>query len=367
MTLQTATRLPVVNGLRGLAVIGVIAHHSFFDDFRYGVDAAGETFPLALLMSSGWLGVNLFFFLSGLVLYLPYAAGDRSLGTRSDIVDFYARRARRLVPLYTLMWILSLVFMSGLQLDGKRIYVAALAYASFLFPFHPETFFPPGNWVMWSIGVEVWFSVLLPVLALALSRYGWHRLLPAVLVGALAVRVVGKLFVGAPDAPLNFVSDSVLGRMDEFVLGMLAAHLYCTRQVLTGRWFCAGALLVLAAMLMWAGWYHHVMPPVVTALAVNLLDVGFLLCALHLLLSRSRIGDLLRNGWLQLLGMMCYSIYLWHGIVQLRFKASFHHGVLEYVAYLAVILALSFLTYRYVEFGSVRSWRELVPALRTRT
>jgi hypothetical protein len=41
--------------------------------------------------------------------------------------------------------------------------------------------------------------------------------------------------------------------------------------------------------------------------------------------------------------------------------------VLEYVAYLAVILALSFLTYRYVEFGSARSWRELVPALRART
>jgi peptidoglycan/LPS O-acetylase OafA/YrhL len=304
----------------------------------------------------------LFFFLSGFVLYLPYASGNRQLHTRSAVLDFYSRRFMRLMPLYFFIWVVSLVFMSGLQLNDRSFYFAVLAYVSVLYPFHPQTFYPAGNWVMWSIGLEIWFSVIFPVLVFMLSRWGWRRLLPVVLVGAFGVRLSGQLFSAAPEGQvLNFVSDSVLGRLDEFVLGMLAAHLYLTRRQLTAKWFPIGLLLIAGAALLWAGWYHQFISPLVTPIANNLLDTGIFLCALHLLFHESKVRRMLSTAWLQLMGMMCYSIYMWHGIVQLRFAASYKRGVVEYAAYVGVVMALSFFTYRYVEFRKTPSWRALLP------
>jgi peptidoglycan/LPS O-acetylase OafA/YrhL len=195
-----------------------------------------------------------------------------------------------------------------------------------------------------------------------LSRLGWRRLLPVVLVGAFGVRLGGQLFSAAPEGQvLNFVSDSVFGRLDEFVLGMLAAHLYLTRRQLTAKWFPIGLVLIAGAALLWAAWYHHFISPLVTPIANNLLDTGIFLCALHLLFHENRIRRILSAAWLQLMGMMCYSIYMWHGIVQLRFAASFKRGVIEYVAYIGIVMALSFFSYRYVEFRKTPSWRALLP------
>lgn len=367
MDSHSAPKLELLNGLRGIAVIAVVLHHSFFDDFRYGIDSPATSLPVALVMSSGWLGVNLFFFLSGFVLYFPYAIGRRQLEGAGDAVDFYRRRFFRLIPLYSLVWVVSLVFVSGLPLDNPKIYLVALGFLTVLFPYHPQTFFPPGNWVMWSIGVEIWFSILFPALLIAIGRFGWRRLLPAVLLFALAVRLTGKSVVGMESEPLNFISDSVFGRLDEFLLGMLAAEMYRTRRTISARWFLAGLGMIIAAALIWAGWFHHVLPATATAFAVNLLDVGILLCVLHLLLEPRRLASWLQANPLQLLGVMCYSIYLWHGIVLQKFSPSYHQGAVQYLAYLAVVFGLSFLTYRYIEFGNVKTWRALVPGLELRS
>src|SRR5262245_27016517 len=147
--------------------------------------------------------------------------------------DFYRRRALRLLPLYTLVWVVSLVFVSGLALSDPKFYIAAAAFITCLFPFHPDYFEPPGNWVMWSLGVEVSFSVLFPLLVAALHRFGWRRVFTVTLIGALAIRIAGHVYAApGPGIILNFVSDSVLGRLDEFLYGMLAAHLYVNRRAL---------------------------------------------------------------------------------------------------------------------------------------
>jgi peptidoglycan/LPS O-acetylase OafA/YrhL len=92
------------------------------------------------------------------------------------------------------------------------------------------------------------------------------------------------------------------------------------------------------------------------------LDLGIFLVAGWLARGPSLVRRVLENRPLQLLGMMCYSVYLWHGIVLLRFEPSFRQGALPYLAYLGVVLLLSAATYRYVEFRQVSDWRELLPA-----
>lgn len=356
-------KLSVINGMRGIAILAVIFYHSFFDEFKYGWAENNVPLPLDIFLSSGWLGVNLFFVLSGFVLYLPYATGQRDMQASGGVRDFYRRRALRLLPLYTLVWIVSLVFVSKLVMSDPKFYLAAAAYLTCLFPFHPQYFEPPGNWVMWSLGVEVWFSVLFPLLVAAIARFGWRRVFPAVLIIALAVRIIGHVFTPpAPGVVLNFVSDSVIGRLDEFLYGMLAAHLYVQRRKLPAWCVYAGFVAIGAAMLMWAAWFRLWMPLPFTAFAVNLLDIGLFCLLMQLLLGWERLAALVSARLLQLAGMMCYSVYLWHGIVRLKYGTEYDAGVIQYATYLTLVFALSALTYRYVEFGHVRDWRALVPS-----
>lgn len=349
--------------MRGIAILAVIFYHSFFDEFKYGWAENNLPLPLDIFLSSGWLGVNLFFVLSGFVLYLPYANAQRDMQASGGVKDFYRRRALRLLPLYTLLWIISLVFVSKLAIGESDFYIAAFAYLTCLFPFHPQYFEPPGNWVMWSLGVEVWFSVLFPALVFAVIRFGWRVVFPTVLVVALAVRLVGHVFTPPPPGNiLNFVSDSVIGRLDEFVYGMLAAHLYVQRRSLPAWCVYAGLIAIGAATLMWAAWFRLWLPLPYTAFAVNLLDIGLFTLLMQLLLGWERLASLASARVLQLAGMMCYSIYLWHGIVRVQFGSDYDAGILQYSTYLLVVFTLSAVTYRYVEFGHIRDWRALVPS-----
>ena len=97
-----AEKLPVINGLRGVAILAVIYHHFFIPTSWLASPIATMAHPLNALFENGFTGVNLFFLLSGFVLYLPYANGSRRVETWRDARGFYLRRLGRLMPLYYL-------------------------------------------------------------------------------------------------------------------------------------------------------------------------------------------------------------------------------------------------------------------------
>jgi peptidoglycan/LPS O-acetylase OafA/YrhL len=121
-----------------------------------------------------------------------------------------------------------------------------------------------------------------------------------------------------------------------------------------------GLVLILATLWLWGGWYRGELPVWSAAFYSWPLDVGIFIAVCHLGRGAGLARSALESRPLQLLGMMCYSIYVWHGLVILRYAPSFNQG-LQYLAYLSTVLALAFLTYRYVEFGKANSMRELLP------
>lgn len=356
-------KLAAINGLRGLAIIGTVFHHSFYLQFAYGHGPSAMPAWANLIASSGWMGVNLFFFLSGFVLYLPYASGERSIHGQGAYGDFYRRRAKRLLPLYTLVWLLSVIFVAGYKIDSTSFLAAAFLYGFVYFPFTPMTFFPPGNWVLWSVGVEIWFSVLFPLVADGLKRVRWPLFLITATAVSCCVRWFGHHVTPPSGEILNYISDSVLGRMDEFCWGMFAAHLFSSsRRPRFGVPAAAlGCVLLGVSMAIWWLTMNQLLVTTVRTFANPLFSVGALLITMHALERRSVMTRLLELRALQLLGLMCFSIYVWHGIVMLKFGASIHTGAAAYGSYLLCTFVLAWLTYRYVEFGYVKSWRELLP------
>lgn len=352
-------RLGYLDVLRGVAILGVVFHHLFFAEFRYGLTGIELPAPLTLMASSGWLGVNLFFFLSGLVLYLPYARGDRSMARWADARRFYANRARRLLPLYYLAAIVALLT-SGLTAGSSEFWRALASYVFILFPFQAHTFMPPGNWVLWSIGVEIWFSVLFPAVLIAARRYGIWRILGAALLIAFATRWWGRSFLADHGARLvlHYVGDSVIGRLDEFVYGMAAAQLYARGWRPTFGAAAAGLAACVLSLTLWGMWYRGELPYMVVA-ALNMpLDAGLVAVTLAVLaVPRWPLAV----AWpLEALGMMCYSIYVWHGALLYPFRPALAENLSYSAPYVALTLMVSALSYRLVEFRG-RAWADILP------
>ena len=231
-------RIEALDGLRGLAVTAVIVNH-----LR----------PNAL--PGGWLGVDVFFVLSGFLITSLLLAEHRATG-RVDLRHFYSRRARRLLPaLFLLLVVLAIVAriapdaagFQGLRGDGLSAlgYVAnwhfVLAGTSYFGAFAPS---PLRH--LWSLSVEEQFYLLWPLaLVVVLRRHG-ARAVGIVAFGlALASAVAMALAYGngAHISRAYFGTDT---HAHGVLLGCVLAALGPARR----RWPFArtAALLALAAL-----------------------------------------------------------------------------------------------------------------------
>ncbi|HEY0262866.1 MAG TPA: acyltransferase [Chitinophagales bacterium] len=364
-------KLAVINGLRGYAILGVIFFHlvgAFF--YLPGSDSAkiGDitVFPLTFL-GSGWLGVDLFFILSGFVLYLPYALGKRKIVTRNDWKDFYLKRAERLLPLYYIVAIISIIFIvRWSNIHEETFWKEVFLMATITFNFTKETFIPQSNYVLWSLGIEVLFSLIFPVLILGIAKQGIYKVSLAVFAISLLTRIYAAFSPEYDVAPhLNMIKDSVLGRLDDFILGMLICHWFVTNWRKT--FFEKNAVLLFAAsiVVLFFGCnfsdyiFLGMLPRYYEPLQNTAFQLGFGLITISLLyMGKNVLYYLFANKFLQLCGMMCYSLYVWHGNLRMIFFTDY--TPLRFASYFFFLFALAFLSYRYIEFGE-KKLKDILP------
>jgi peptidoglycan/LPS O-acetylase OafA/YrhL len=355
----TAQRLATVNGLRGLAIIGVMSFHMVA-----GVFSAQAMSPwLSVPLTNGWSGVNLFFILSGFVLFLPYAATEGASGGFDRPFDFYRRRCCRLLPLFCVgalaTWAIAVLGGASAGL-GQLLSVLSLGFI-----LDAHSFGPSFNIPLWSLGDEIAFSLLFPFLVASFRRHGAARVLATALALALAMRILGIWRFPALEGP-TFNSDMFLCRIDEFVLGMALAWGYATGRLPQRPLLCAGAGvgLVLAA---WIGFdlvLRGVLPPICRAGLNDMLDAGLSGIVVAALVPRTVLVTSLSWPPLQVAGMMCYSLYIWH-LPLLNLVAPGRSGmpaaelVGALIAFLSLAVLVAALSYRFIEFPRVGDWRRL--------
>ena len=357
MSSAHSPHLSAINGLRGIAILGVLFHHlarpSILDH------ASSAWMPVVSpAVGSWWTGVNLFFLLSGFVLFLPYARGARGMRDASDVGQFYRRRVIRLAPAF---YVSVLATLAVFHQPTPEFWSEARQILSWTYIFNPAIYQPPLNWALWSIGTEVLFSLAFPGLVVLAMRFGALRLLLAILPIALATRGLALAHEAGFTGPTWLGDGLLIGRLDEFAYGMAIAELFATARLpaRAGRVLGLSVALVAVAWLLFDLCLHHALPTVVAAPVGDLLDLGLAGLLLAALVP-GRWSRLLCFRPLQAIGIACYSIYLWHlPISNLVAAAGLGRGLVNAFLTLAALSVVAPLSYRLLESSERLPWRVL--------
>lgn len=232
---RKSTHLPELDGIRGIAVTMVLLYHGF-SYVMQNESWTGLSRWVELATRPGWMGVDLFFVLSG---FLITGILLDSLGNPHYFRNFYARRALRILPLYYLILILI-----GIFYRGSRGYLGlSVFYLSNMAPiFGVAVLYGP----LWSLSVEEHFYLLWPWL---ISRLKAHRvwLLAAVICAAEPVLRAFAFFRGWD------VSSYSWFRFDSLASGALLATFTRSGYYSPKRLFGLGVICVAAAGILSAG------------------------------------------------------------------------------------------------------------------
>ncbi|MEV4257323.1 acyltransferase [Spirillospora sp. NPDC049652] len=173
-----ASKLPVISGrqdaldgVRAIAALMVLLFHVAASTGYL----TGEPTPLTRLLSRGEIGVPIFFVLSGLLLYRPWASAALGLRRSPGTGGYLWRRLLRLMPAYWVVMAVALGMYSRDHLSDipSLVGIGTLTYGYDPHPWWTDHLGPKGLGQMWSLCVEASFYVALPLLAFLLDR--WAR------------------------------------------------------------------------------------------------------------------------------------------------------------------------------------------------
>ena len=333
------SHMPALDGLRGLAILLVIPHNMNL----FGAEGFVRVFTLGA--SAGWIGVQLFFVLSGFLITLGLLD---SLGSTNYYRNFYARRALRIFPLYygTLALLFAVLPAMGLPVVEHPEHQAWLwLYVSnWTDPFGLNV---RGLGHFWSLAVEEQFYLTWPLLVAVFSR----RLLRLCLTVA-GVALVGRLGLLLMGASRDAVYLFTVCRMDALVLGAAAAMLFSTPGFsLPPGWS--------GSRLFWKGFSLIVAGAILTNVYSNLgfasLSFGFSLLAVAFAMMTLAAATPGAGWWrtvlefapLRSVGKYSYAMYVFHLPINLIWQSSLlgvlgWTGAMRPVAYMALVTVLSY-------------------------
>lgn len=355
--LTGATRLDVIDGLRGIAILIVIYQHAFSTYFiNYLKSFTGAQHIYAL--GNGWMGVGFFFVLSGFVLALPYFSGSRNIQDPGAVQLYLAHRAKRLLPLFIFMAVVSFAFyLHKGDNDAQKSMLMAVSSASM---FSTTYFFPRINGPFWSLLVEIYFSAALPIILISIMKFGIKRTAIFIIIIAIAIRIPGSYF-DFVSIHINPVKDFFIARADDFIAGMVVCYLYINKKIPHKPviFFIAGISLIFLASTIWDLREQELIPKFISAFANNFSSIGFSLLVVSALQARG-LASLILSAWpLRIFGAMCFSIYCWHGLLINNLLLNNPINFTNQFQFWTTLLLLSAATYKYIEFPNEKSMKKL--------
>jgi peptidoglycan/LPS O-acetylase OafA/YrhL len=332
-----------VQWLRGIAVLAVVLFHF-----------SNKLFP------NGYLGVNVFFIISGFVVgpLINNITYNLKL-KRKLLIDFYLRRLLRLLPAFTIIIAVSLIlfFLFGPISDHGRI--SGQAYASFLLLgnfgaykygnnyFHPQ----PNPFIhLWSLSTEEQIYIIIPILLMVFISLKRYRLIIFYLFVGIISFILQVFFINTASLKYLGINDA-----SGLIYYLPISHIWE---------FCAGAAISLSNFKILKTKYSKICNWLVlffgALVLFSTIHMGFLgplfsliLTSIFLIINSSEYKSKLYSGFWAWVGDRSYSIYLWHlPLIYLFTSTKFFMPLpvlIKYLLALATLLLFSNLTYKFIE------------------
>jgi peptidoglycan/LPS O-acetylase OafA/YrhL len=346
--------IPELDGLRGLAVAAVVFSHIYFDfEDISGRGVFNQIFSSWVRVTKlGWLGVDVFFVLSGFLITGILA---NSLGQPNFYKNFYMRRILRIFPLYYSVLGISLVWY---HFPWKFFAFSALFLSNTTEYFHIAMVFGP----LWSLSVEEHFYLFWPWMIRLLGPKLLAFSCLALIVGEPLLRLLAFRHG-------HFYEYASWFRFDGLAFGALVSLILRSRYLNLLRRYGTGLIITSIATAIVA--YSFGFASRKTAVGVTLiysvvsaLTAGVI--SLAVAMPNCRWFALLRSARLRFIGDISFCIYLvhtlvidlWRGLVHLLFgrtarevaaihPASFY--LIECSFVWTISLVLAYLSLRYLE------------------
>ncbi|MFD6263967.1 acyltransferase family protein [Micromonospora chalcea] len=215
--------LPALEGLRAVAVIGVVVHHVAF------LSGLTNSFArLASVLARLDVGVAIFFALSGFLLYRPFAVAAINGRSGPSVRRYLWHRALRILPGY---WVMAVVALAWLNIDYLKS-VWDWAIPLLLVQIYEPLRLPVGMEQTWSLATEATFYLALPLIAVLGRRMGGRtplgRARRQLALGAVLVLagLIWNAYAHGPDSPLPGLAVLWLPAfLDWFGIGIMLAVL----------------------------------------------------------------------------------------------------------------------------------------------
>jgi len=331
--IQTARgrHLPALTGLRFVLALWVILHHLTGPGQTLDPWVRSLPFFLYAVIRGGYLAVTTFFVLSGFVLSRSYA--DTDWNSRS-LLRYGVGRFARVYPVYALSLAIVVPFILEDRTPGKGGLLAVHGLLLQGWMGH----LPVGwNTPAWTLSCEAFFYLMFPLAAILVQRASWRTTLAIAAASCLLTRAMWAVGISDEIKPLIHLSDFLMGIAASRVYDLLEER----RLRPAGSWLYLPGALIGAALIAYPG----LLPaPVDLNSALRPLNA---LLLLGFALGGGVIARVLSSQTAVYLGKSSYAMYILHIPVlwwYLRWSREF-----SALLYLAVVIGLSALVYRFIE------------------
>ena len=324
---------PEINGLRGLAVICVIANH-----------IAPSVFP------GGFIGVDIFFLISGYVITLSLHKHGRS-PFFVFIKDFYGRRIKRIIPAL-IFYVFTAGIIASLFVSDPRTYLKTGFFSLFgasnlyLIKISSDYFGPQSSMnpftQTWSLGVEEQFYLIFPIFLwlLAVGTAQFKKKIALIVLATVSIISYTYFFIQSDVNP-TYAYYSPLTRSWELLLGAIIFLSKANIGTYSSRLNFHNIFLISILASLFIPKSHLLLAVTIAAFSTALL--------LSADLNKTYVWSLLLFRPLQFTGTISYSLYLWHWGVIVLAKWTIGDSPFCSLIQILLMISLGYSSYRLFE------------------
>lgn len=370
---SSSQHIPILDGIRGMAILMVIICHTL-GMFKNVGGVYGNSFQkfIFFVLGSGWLGVDLFFVLSG---FLITGILINSRGEQNYFINFYARRTLRIFPIYYL-YITVVIFILPIFIPYMRDQIHSYLGLYYLYLHNfvriangtlPEYLFSH----LWSLAVEEHFYLIWPLVVYMVNDRKIFNVGLAVIVGAVLFRCyfifISEFRLGAID---YYVYRLTFCRADALMLGAMLA--YAVKNELLSKFLqkywmvffygsgLASMILLVYAFLDGIGNMVDNSNKTVHSIGFTLFSIFFTVLIYSLLNARqgSFLSRFFDNTMMRFFGKYSYAMYILHvpliafvyaNYLELASYDPLAKVLILFVATLSLTSVISWLSYHLIE------------------